>query len=210
MHRLFFGLFALTALSGAVVCAQDIAGTRQSALPPPNTNLDLRKGEGQPNEKQRKPMLQKMLADRFKPASHHEKREVSVYAITAAETGPKLTKSEGNPSGLPNPGFSRLGAMNATNANMSDLAGVFQAAVLDRPAVDQTDIRRRFDFQLKWMLGERRFSGMGIKAPPSGDSEDAAPDLFAAFQEQLGLKPTATKAPVGALVIDCPEKPSEN
>jgi uncharacterized protein (TIGR03435 family) len=36
------------------------------------------------------------------------------------------------------------------------------------------------------------------------------PSLFKAFEEQLGLKWVATKAPVEILVIDHAEKPSAN
>jgi uncharacterized protein (TIGR03435 family) len=42
------------------------------------------------------------------------------------------------------------------------------------------------------------------------DNPDAAPDLFAAFQQQLGLKLEPTKAPVVVMVIDKVELPSEN
>ena len=51
-------------------------------------------GKGQPNDKQWKSMVQKLLADRFKLAFHRDKKELSVYAITVAKNGPKLTKSE--------------------------------------------------------------------------------------------------------------------
>ena len=66
-------------------------------------------GEGQPNDKQWKAMVQKLLADRFKLAFHRDKKELSVYAITVGKNGPKLTKSEGNPSGLPGLFFRGLG-----------------------------------------------------------------------------------------------------
>jgi len=46
--------------------------------------------------------------------------------------------------------------------------------------------------------------------PPAADNPDAAPDLFAAFQQQLGLRLESTKAPVDVMVIDKVEKPSEN
>ena len=46
--------------------------------------------------------------------------------------------------------------------------------------------------------------------PPRADNADAPPDLFTAFQQQLGLKLESTKAPVDVLVIDRVEKPSEN
>jgi uncharacterized protein (TIGR03435 family) len=167
-------------------------------------------GEGQPNDKQWKIMIQKMLADRFKLSFHHEKKELSVYAIVLGKNGPKLTKSEGDPNGLPGIGFGRLGVMGARNANMSDLAQIFQSAVLDRPVVDQTGLSGRFDFQLKWTPDENQFTGLGVKPPPGADNPDASPDLFTAIQEQLGLRLIATKANVDVLVIDRAEKPSEN
>ena len=38
--------------------------------------------------------MQKLIADRFKLTFHHDKRELSVYALSVAKSGPKLTKSE--------------------------------------------------------------------------------------------------------------------
>jgi hypothetical protein len=49
--------------------------------------------EGLPNDKQIKTMLQKLLAERFKLIFHHGKRELSVYVISVAGGGPKMTKS---------------------------------------------------------------------------------------------------------------------
>ena len=46
--------------------------------------------EGQPNDKQIKSMLAKLLADRFKLTFHKEKKELSAYAITVVKTGAKL------------------------------------------------------------------------------------------------------------------------
>ena len=98
----------------------------------------------------------------------------------------------------------------ATNATMGDFAGVLQAAVLDRPVVDQTGLQGRFDFPLKWTPDESQFGGMGMKIPPPSENADAPPGLFTAIQEQIGLKLESTKAPVEVLVIDHIEKPSEN
>jgi len=52
--------------------------------------------------------------------------------------------------------------------------------------------------------------GQGGTPPPAADNPDAPPDLFAAFQQQLGLKIETSKAPVDVLVIDKVEKPSAN
>ena len=46
--------------------------------------------------------------------------------------------------------------------------------------------------------------------PPQVDPADAPPDIFTAFQQQLGLKLESTRAPVDILVIDRVSKPSEN
>jgi len=167
-------------------------------------------GEGQPNDKQWKIMVQKLLADRFQLTFHREKKELSVYAIVVGKNGPKLTKSAGNPSGLPGLFFRGLGNLPATNATIADFAGVMQSAVLDRPVVDQTGLEGRFDFQLKWTPDETQFGGMGMKVPPPADDAAAPPDLFTAMQDQLGLKLQATKAAVDVIVVDRVSKPSEN
>jgi hypothetical protein len=46
---------------------------------------------GAPSDEQLKTMLQKLLAERFKLTFHHEKRDLSVYVITVASGGPKMT-----------------------------------------------------------------------------------------------------------------------
>jgi uncharacterized protein (TIGR03435 family) len=56
---------------------------------------------GQPNVDQMKMMIQKLLAERFQLKFHFEKKDLSVYAITTAKTGAKMTKSQDDPKGLP-------------------------------------------------------------------------------------------------------------
>jgi uncharacterized protein (TIGR03435 family) len=166
-------------------------------------------GEGQPNDKQWKIMVQKLLADRFKLTFHRDTKELSVYALVVGKTGPKLTKSEGDPNGLPALFFRKLGVLPARNASMKEFAGVMQSAVLDRPVVDHTDLAGKYDFTLTWTPDEFQFAGLGVKPQPTADA-DAAPDLFTAMQQQLGLKLESTKAQVEVLVIDHAEKPSAN
>jgi uncharacterized protein (TIGR03435 family) len=167
-------------------------------------------GEGQPNDKQWKTMVQKLLADRYKLTFHREKKELSVYAIVVGKTGPKLTKSEGDPNGLPALFFRRLGMLPARNATIADFAGLMQAAVLDRPVVDQTRLPGRYDFTLTWTPDEFQFGGQVPNTPAPPGNAEAPPDLFTAMQQQLGLKFESTKAPAEVLAIDHVEKPSEN
>jgi uncharacterized protein (TIGR03435 family) len=74
-----------------------------------------------------------------------------------------------------------------------------QVGVLDRPVVDQTGLTAKYDFSLKWTPDAAQ-----------SDNADAPPDLFTAFQQQLGLKLETIKTPVDVLVIDRVEKPSAN
>ncbi len=167
--------------------------------------------DGLPNRKQIEGMLQKLLADRFKLTFHREKKELSVYAVTVAKTGSKLTKTEADANALPGLGFRGLGDLAARNANMSDFASLLQTAVLDRPVVDQTGLSGRFDFTLKWTPDEFQFRNFATGLPqPQTEAPDAPPPLTTAIQQQLGLKIEGTRAPVEVLVIDRVEKPSAN
>ncbi len=167
-------------------------------------------GEGQPSLEQWKKMLQKLLADRFQLSFHHDKKELPVFALVVAKTGPKITKSDGDPNGAPSLLFRGLGMLPVRNATMADFASVMQSAVLDRPVVDQTGLAGRYDFLLTWTPDETQFAALGGAPRPPTDKPDAPPDLFAAIQQQAGLKFESTKAAVDVMVIDKVEKPSEN
>jgi len=165
---------------------------------------------GAPSLNQWKGMMQKLLTDRFKLVFHREKKELTVYALTVAKTGHKLTKNDSDPNGLPALFFRGLGMLPVRNATMGEFAGTMQGAVLDRPVVDQTGLQGRFDFTLNWTPDETQFGGLGVRVPPPADNASAPPGLFTAIQEQLGLKLDSARAPVEVFVIDRAEKPSEN
>ncbi len=166
---------------------------------------------GSPNMTQLKMMLQKLLADRLRLTLHHETKELSVYGLTVAKGGPKLVEDTANPNGLPT--FLGRGGPQGRkyqNATMADFATDLRGSVGDRLVVDQTGLgSKRYDFILKWTpLAPATNGATGV--PPAGDNADAPGDIFAAIQQQLGLKLVPTKAPVDVIVIDRVEKPSEN
>lgn len=167
--------------------------------------------EGAPNMTQLRMMLLKLLADRLQLSLHHEKKELSVYALTVAKGGPKLTEDTANPNGLPN--FLGRGGpqgRNVQNSTMAEFASDLQGRLADRPVVDQTGLgSKRYDFILKWTPDSPALNGP-TGAPPAAGNPDAPPDIFAAIQQQLGLKLESTKAQVDVIVIDHVEKPSEN
>lgn len=164
---------------------------------------------GIPNVTQLRTMVQKLLTDRFQLTFHREKKELSVYAITVAKSGPKIDKTQAT-GNLPGFGGRGPGSIAVRNATMAEFAEFLQSRIVDRPAVDQTGLSERYDFQLKWTPDSARAAALGSGAPPAPSGPDDPPDLFAAFQQQLGLKLESTKAPVDVLVIDKVQKPSEN
>jgi uncharacterized protein (TIGR03435 family) len=167
--------------------------------------------EGLPSLEQARGIVRKLLADRFALKFHEDTKELSVYVLSTAKTGPKFAKSASDPSSPPGMG-GPPGRMMMRNGTMAEFAQVMQG-VLDRPVVDQTGLKDRYDFVLKWTPDESQYGGR-IPPPNSGDSStanaDELPPLFTAIQEQLGLKLDAMKAPAKVMVIESVQKPSAN
>jgi uncharacterized protein (TIGR03435 family) len=169
--------------------------------------------EGRPNLKQMGIMVQKLLTERFQLKFHHDKRELSVYAITVAPGGPKMTKTTAAATDQQGFGFRALGDLTVRNMNMADFATWMQSGVMDRPVMDQTGLTDRYDFPLKWTPDDSQFAqfrGVGATPPPPTEDPNAPPSLYTAVQEQLGLKIAPAKLPDDVIVIDHAEKPSAN
>jgi uncharacterized protein (TIGR03435 family) len=83
---------------------------------------------------------------------------------------------------------------------------------IDKPVMDQTGLKGRFDFTVEYVAGEndllRRVGEPSPDAPPPPDSPGTP--FLNAIREQLGLKLTPSKATLKTLIIDHVEKPSEN
>lgn len=157
---------------------------------------------GHPNSKQLESLVRKILVERFGLKTHTETREMGVYAITVAKGGPKLEKNAGDPNGPTSEddhdnGGQRVVQM--TNAAMGEFALTMNFE-MDRPVMDQTGLTGRYDFKLTWTYDDS-------KVPADGT---AAPSLFTAVQEQMGLKMEPAKAETDVMVIDKLERPSAN
>ena len=170
------------------------------------------------------PMLQALLEDRFKLKVHHDTRDVPIYVLSAAKGGPKLQPfKEGtcNPYDIAatfapppppeNPCHGRA-SMNdglltvETEAMTLDDFAKFTLGVMDRPVINKTGIRGKFNFHLEYVSDETSSAGRPIA---SGDAPVSGPSIASAVQ-RLGLKLEAAKGPGDYLVIDRAEKPSEN
>jgi len=157
--------------------------------------------EGEPSWPQYQEMVKKLLAERFGLKFHRGQRDLPIYAITVARGGPKLAVSKSDPNGLRDQtsnGNRVEQTYRFTNNSIADFADGMQE-FLDRPVVDQTGLKGKFDFVLRWTVDGA-----------VNDDPKAPPGLFTAVQEQLGLKIEPTKGPAEVLVIDHVERPASN
>lgn len=82
---------------------------------------------------------------------------------------------------------------------MDQFASMLQRGVVDRPEVDKTDLTGNYDFDLEWTYDDTQFGG---NLPPIPSQNPGKPDLFAALQQQPGLRLESSKAAIDTIVID--------
>jgi uncharacterized protein (TIGR03435 family) len=174
---------------------------------------------GNPDRNQMNEMTKTMLAERFKLVVHTETRQLPVYALVLAtpdgRLGPALRRSDAGcqyntpavPDAPPQPAPASLAGVDlpacGTNFNNDSLrAGGITlemfarniAAAAGRIIVDRTGLAGMFDIALRF------------NPDPAAPSD--APSLFAAMQEQLGLRLDAQIGPAQVLVIDSAQQPT--
>jgi bla regulator protein blaR1 len=168
---------------------------------------------GQPNRDQMKLMFRKLLVDRFQLRFHIERKELPVYAMVVARSGAKIAVSNGDPNDFPGIGFGRAPGVISLAGRNTGLNGVvngLQSNILDRPVVDQTGMTGRYDFLLRFTPDPDQAASFGGVAPANTADLDAPPDIFTAFEQQLGLKLQPARAVVDVMVIDSIDRPSPN
>jgi uncharacterized protein (TIGR03435 family) len=203
-------------------------------------NLNAKVPEGATREQFRQ-MLQNLLAERFGLKIHREQKEMSTYELVVAKNGPKLKDAapeppkdsaaeEPRPVGPPRfamgkdgfpempPGSTGMMIMNGRASRrgardtMTALAMMLSSQV-GRPVIDATGLTGTYETVLNWSMS----SGPTPPPPPGAEgaipaaAEPSGPTIFAALQEQLGLKLEPKKGMVEILVVDKVEKtPTEN
>jgi uncharacterized protein (TIGR03435 family) len=142
-----------------------------------------------------RPMLQSLLADRYRLKAHLETRLGPAYDLVVAKGGFKMKEE---PEGEKATGMISDGKVTA-HAMLLDPLVSNLVGWTGRKVIDKTGLAgRRFDFELKWS--------------PDGQSDAAntGPSIFSALEEQLGLKLVPSQAPMKTLVIDHIDRPSPN
>jgi bla regulator protein BlaR1 len=142
-------------------------------------------------------MLRSAMEQRFGLRTHHETREVPVYALVLAKGGPKFGPAPpaANEAGAREVGAKYNGHLWTVNREpMSFLAlQLSRIPEVGRNVIDQTGLKGDYRFNLDW-----------------SSKTDPDVSVFTVVKEQLGLTLEPTKSPVDFLVIDHIELPSEN
>lgn len=165
-------------------------------------------------------MLQAMLEDRFQLRLRAEMKELPVYVLSVAPSGPNLTPwKEGDwigvgsspaspydgrnngPETTPQYNGLIVGQVQGGRMPISSLAERL-ARITNRPVLDRTGIQGYFNWGIF-------FTPLQVPVGETGPIL-SSPSLFKAVQEEVGLQLESAKAPVKVVVIENAEKPSEN
>jgi uncharacterized protein (TIGR03435 family) len=154
---------------------------------------------------QKRKMVQTLLADRFKLATHAETRELPIYALVVAKSGPKFGAVQANGTTV-NHGRDYI---QVQGTNSIALLAEELSKEVGRDVVDKTGNQGRYNLTLRW-TPDNAVSPLDRSGGSSPTLGSSGLSIFAAIQEQLGLKLESQKGPVQVLVIDHVEMPSEN
>ena len=167
-------------------------------------------------------MLRTVFADRFKLTFHWETKELPVYAlIVVKKKGSQISEAkpgDNYPNGMKDldgkghGDFMRLGRGflqgqgvsigngHSPEYHFASLVRMLTQQQLGRLVIDKTGLTAKYDFTLQWTPDTNQ----------GAPTENSAPSLFTAIQEQLGLKLQPERDSVPLLVIDHVERPSAN
>jgi len=155
-------------------------------------------------------MLQTLLTDRFQLALHREQKELSYVALVIGKKGPKL--QEAIPDSDASGNKFLIGRIVSNHISMTTLATLF-SRFTGQTVLDMTGLTAEYDLKLEWTpenTPKLTATGTGADAGASTDGE-SGPSLFAAVEQQLGLKLEVRKGPVEVIVIDHAERvPAQN
>lgn len=160
-------------------------------------------------------MTRALLRDRFKLVAHTETRQEQIYALVLAQPdgrlGPQLKASTLNcapsqaaaasPCGTNTSVNDTVGRMTGAGQSMESLVSALGGFGLNRMVLDRTGLKGQFDFELRWTPDNLRNASAAVQS-------NDAPSIFAALQEQLGLRLESQRGPVEFLVVDRIEPPT--
>ena len=159
-------------------------------------------------------MTRALLRDRFKLVVHTDIKQEQVYALVVdridgrlgSQLKPSTKICQPSQPGTPNPcGMNTSvndssGTLVGNGQTMEQLVGALGSFGLNRMVVDRTGLMGSFDVELKWRPDNLRSA--------STTQTSDLPSIFAALQEQLGLRLDSQRGPVEFLYVDSIERPT--
>jgi uncharacterized protein (TIGR03435 family) len=189
------------------------AAAPQGAIPPSVAGKAL--------EARIRPMLQAMLADRFKLVMRHETKDMPVYAITVGKGGPKLKaagvqEADCGTDAAKDLDCHNLGGgmgrgMHGRAVDLDDVA-LFASNWSDRPIVNRTDVAGLFAIDTEgWTPMHPLQPRTDGKPDPEAESfaDPSRPTIFMIFS-RLGLNLESSKGPVDTYIIESIARPTAN
>lgn len=181
-------------------------------------------------------MFRSLLIERFKLATHNETRDMPIYALVRLRPdrlGPRLEQSTldcqaiitaaqaaaraGGPAPTPPPPDEKgrpscgirggFGTLTGNGFPIGQLVNTLSQLV-KRTVVDRTGLTGVWAFDLKFAMDPAQlpFAPPPGERPPAPDPD--SPSIFAAVEEQLGLKLESTRGPVDMVIVDRLERPT--
>jgi uncharacterized protein (TIGR03435 family) len=179
--------------------------------------------EGMPTLAERQAIFREIFATQLKLKAHYERRDTPVYHLVVARSDGRLGKSvkkldvdcdalrdrarKGEQIPPMPPAANGTLACQSKVGNGTVLSGGMRfaqlASTVRNPAgrliIDKTGLDGFYEFTFEWASG----------SPSAAGAPDERPNIFTAFQEQLGLKLEPATAPVEVVVIDHIERPPQ-
>jgi uncharacterized protein (TIGR03435 family) len=213
----------IATLSDLIVDAYDVKDYQISGLPswamPGAALYDViaeSPGETTPTSGQLRQMLQTLLSERFHLKLRRETQALPVYELVIDKKGLKMKSVEAdaqpstiaksadktNASPVPKAVFSdnptRTAEVKPRRGEIGGLVALI-SLFLDRPLIDKTGLTGTYEY----VFDTQDFRDQLRQAKP-------APSIFAAVQQQLGLKLESAKSSTEILIVDHAERPTED
>jgi uncharacterized protein (TIGR03435 family) len=164
-----------------------------------------------------RPMLQALLADRFRLVIRRESREVPVYALTLSKGGPKIKRAGIEEKDCSVDGktdchslHGGLSGISGEAASLDDLAQ-FISNWTDRPVVNRTGLDVLYQIQTAGFVPMTLGSAALGRNPNEAETlaDPNRPTITMVFSE-MGLRLEPAKTPLDLYVIEHVERPSAN
>ena len=147
-------------------------------------------------------MLQTLLVERFQLQTHIEQREIPHLELMPGKKETKMRPAEsGSDASRNRNGYGHI----VSNGMTMEVLTTILSRFLRQPILDRSGLTGPYVIDLEW-APEPRTPAEAEAADPA-----AGPSIYAAVQEQLGLRLEARKTPQPVIVVDHAEKvPSGN